>query len=72
MLHFPRPTPLPGPIRSWLDNFAGAFLADIPPFQAPAFLEEVVQALRPRLLDANGIWSVDYVRLRFAAERPPG
>ncbi len=70
LLHFPRPTPLPGPIRGWLDTFAGAFVAEVDPAQATELLEEVVQDLRPRLLDTNGIWSADYVRLRFAAVRP--
>lgn len=68
--HFPRPTPLPGSIRSWLETFAGAFLADLPAAEAPRLLEEVTEALRPQLLDAAGRWTVDYVRLRFAACRP--
>jgi len=70
MQHFPRPTPLPGPIRDWLETFAAAFLAGVAPAGQGAFLDEVVEALRPRLLDAAGVWSVDYVRLRFAARRP--
>lgn len=68
MQHFPRPTPLPGPLRDWLENFAGAFLEGV--VQRTAFLDEVVTALRPGLCDAAGRWSVDYVRLRFAALRP--
>ncbi len=70
MLLFPRPTPLPGPIRAWLDTFAGVFVADVAPGDAPGLLNEAVAALRPQLLDAAGRWSADYVRLRFAAHRP--
>lgn len=69
MLHFPRPTPLPGPLRGWLETFAGAFLAGVPPAAVGGFLDEAVNALRPKLLDAAGVWHVDYVRLRFAAQR---
>jgi SAM-dependent methyltransferase len=43
---FSKAHPLPGPLRNWLDNFAGAFLADLAPSQAPALLDEVVQELR--------------------------
>jgi trans-aconitate methyltransferase len=70
MLHFPRPTPLPGPLRGWLETFAGAFLAGLPGGAVDGFLDESVNALRPELLDAAGVWHVDYVRLRFAAQRP--
>jgi trans-aconitate methyltransferase len=68
MLHFPRPTPLPGSVREWLETFASAFLQDVG--DVPQFLDEVVEALRPKLCDGAGTWSVDYVRLRFAARRP--
>jgi trans-aconitate methyltransferase len=70
MLHFARPTPLPGSIRAWLETFAGAFVTDVAPAEAPRILDEVTAALRPALLGADGRWSVDYVRLRFAAHRP--
>jgi SAM-dependent methyltransferase len=70
MLHFPRPTPLPGPLRVWLETFAGAFLAGLPGGEVDGFLDESVNALRPELLDAAGVWHVDYVRLRFDARRP--
>lgn len=70
MLHFPRPTPLPGPIRDWLDTFASAFVAGLEASEAARLLDETVEALRPKLLGADGRWSVDYVRLRFAAFQP--
>lgn len=70
MEHFPRPTPLPGPIDDWLANFAGAFLADVPHGDQARLLAEAVGELRPTHLGVAGVWQVDYVRLRFAAYRP--
>jgi hypothetical protein len=35
-------------------------------------IAEVREALRPTLLNADGMWVVDYVRLRFAAHKPGG
>lgn len=66
MLHFPRPTPLPGDVVAWLDTFAGPFVAEVDdPDEAKA---EAAELLRPSLCDEQGRWTVDYVRLRFAAE----
>ena len=67
---FPRPTPLPGDVLSWLDNFAEDFLRALPPAERTGYIEEVRQVLRPKLCDANGNWTADYVRLRFAAWKP--
>jgi trans-aconitate methyltransferase len=65
MLHFPRPTPLPGDVTGWLDTFAGPFLADVAdPDETKA---EAAELLRPSLCDEHGNWTVDYVRLRFSA-----
>jgi SAM-dependent methyltransferase len=63
----PRPTPLPGDVTSWLETFGGSFLACLAPPDRPAYLAEVREALRPELADAQGKWTADYVRLRFAA-----
>jgi SAM-dependent methyltransferase len=63
----PRPTPLPGDVTSWLETFGESFLACLPPTERPAYLAEVREALRPELEDAEGKWTADYVRLRFAA-----
>jgi trans-aconitate methyltransferase len=68
---FPRPTPLPGDVTSWLETFAENFLRALPVAERPVFLEEVREALRPKLCDASGNWTADYVRLRFAAQKPP-
>lgn len=67
---FPRPTPLPGDVTAWLETFAENFLRALPAPERPAFLEEVREMLRPKLCDAQGHWTADYVRLRFAAHKP--
>jgi hypothetical protein len=66
----PRPTPLPGDVIGWLETFAQNFTAALPEGERRAYLEEVQQALEPRLLDAQGTWVADYVRLRFFATKP--
>ena len=68
--HFPRPTPLPGDVTHWLELFAQPFLAAVTDDERLALLEEVRARLEPRLRNADGVWVVDYVRLRFAARRP--
>jgi trans-aconitate methyltransferase len=67
---FPRPTPLPGHIVGWLESFAENFTRRVAPAERPALLDEVATALRPALRDAEGRWTADYVRLRFAAVKP--
>ncbi|MDO5652691.1 MAG: methyltransferase domain-containing protein [Brachymonas sp.] len=67
----PRPTPLPGDVGAWIETLAQPFLADVPQAERPQLLAEVVNALRPVLCDAHGNWHADYVRLRFAATKPP-
>ena len=67
---FPRPTPLPGDVTHWLRLFAQPFLAAVPDDERGALLEEVRATLEPRIRNADGVWIVDYVRLRFAATRP--
>jgi len=63
----PRPTPLPGHITDWLETFAESFLSSVPAADQIALKNEVAAALQYDLFDADGIWSVDYVRLRFLA-----
>ena len=64
----PRPTPLPGDLADWLETFAESFLAAAR--DRGALLEAVRAELRPHLCDAEGRWTADYVRLRFAAVKP--
>ncbi|MGH6928646.1 MAG: hypothetical protein ACREEV_10040 [Dongiaceae bacterium] len=66
----PRPTPLPGDIVGWLETFAENFTRRVTPAERPVLLNDVAAALRPALCDAEGRWTADYVRLRFAAVKP--
>jgi len=63
----PRPTPLPGDVTGWLETFGESFITCLPPAERPAYIAEVREALRPEITDAEGKWTADYVRLRFAA-----
>ena len=67
---FPRPTPLSGDLTGWLETFAQAFLTALPVSQRAVLLAEVSELCRPQLCNADGNWTVDYVRLRFAATKP--
>ena len=67
---FPRPTPLPTDVASWLRIFAQPFLAGVAAEDQPALVDEVCGLLEPTLLNADGTWVVDYVRVRTAATRP--
>ena len=64
---FPRPTVLASGIEAWLDNFAEDFFAPLPEAERAAARAEVVDLLRPVLVDETGAWIADYVRLRFRA-----
>lgn len=63
----PRPTPIPGSMIDWLETFGESFTRALPTQLRPDFLAEVQEALRPKLCNSDGQWTVDYVRLRFAA-----
>jgi trans-aconitate methyltransferase len=64
-----RPTPLPTAIDAWLETFAQSFLAAVSSEERGALLAEVRALLEPELRGPNG-WVADYVRLRFAADKP--
>jgi SAM-dependent methyltransferase len=64
---FPRPTVLESGIEAWLDNFAEDFFAPVPQGECAAARAEVIDLLRPVLVDETGAWIADYVRLRFRA-----
>lgn len=66
----PRPTPLPGELIGWLETFAESFTSKLAAGERSAFLTEVQEAIRPSLCAADGSWTADYVRLRFAADKP--
>jgi trans-aconitate methyltransferase len=63
----PRPTQLPGDILGWLEVFAQPFTKAVAPAQRAEFLNEIRDALQPRLREPDGTWHADYVRLRFKA-----
>ena len=66
----PRPTRLPGDIGEWLEMFAASFLDAVPPAKRGRCIDRIRGLLRPELCDADGVWTADYVRLRFAARKP--
>jgi len=65
----PRPTPLPAGMEAWLNTFRNGVLDLLKPEDRSRAVAETVALLRPVLCDANGNWTADYVRLRFAAVR---
>lgn len=70
LVHFKRPTPLPGALRGWLTTFGHCFLAPVPEGEREALLREVEEDCRPDLCDASGAWTADYTRIRFVARKP--
>ncbi len=68
----PRPTPLPGGTEGmaiWLNTFRNGVLDLLSPSDRDLALTRTVALLRPILADADGLWTADYVRLRFHATR---
>ncbi len=65
-----RPTRLPGEMAGWLATFGEAFIKTLPEADQAAYIAEVAAAVAPRLRDPEGVWWADYVRLRFAADKP--
>lgn len=63
----PRPTPLPGSMADWIRTLAQDFVAPVPAERRDDFLSDVEAVLAADLRDAEGNWTADYVRLRFAA-----
>ena len=65
----PRPTRLPGELLDWLEIFAQPFTNAVEKAGRRSFLDEVCGRSESALRDVDGGWTVDYVRLRFAAVR---
>jgi SAM-dependent methyltransferase len=63
----PRPTKLPGDIKSWLEIFGQVFIKAVKDSDRASFLDEVIEKLQPHLRDPEGNWFADYVRLKFKA-----
>jgi trans-aconitate methyltransferase len=67
---FDRPTPLEGEngLDQWLRMFGSSYLRDQSSEQADAIIGQLVELLRPQLY-RDGIWTVDYRRIRVVAVR---
>jgi SAM-dependent methyltransferase len=64
----PRPTPLPeSGMEGWLRTFRRGVLAGVPEALRETVVEETAALLEPVLRDDEGIWTADYIRLRFIA-----
>lgn len=63
----PRPTVVESGLDAWLDTFCDDFFAPLSAAERTAARGEVVDLLRPILVDETGTWIADYVRLRFRA-----
>ncbi len=63
----PRPTPLPGRMADWIKTLAQDFAVPVPEAERDEFLDGVEQTLAVDMRNDQGVWSADYVRLRFAA-----
>ncbi len=68
MKTFKRPTPI-GDIKEWLDIFANGIMKDVPTSKKESFKKEVETILKPKLFTPQDGWVVDYVRLRFVAQK---
>lgn len=66
-----RPTPLPAGIRGFIETFAAPFVSVLPEGEREAYVEDVCRLLEPDLRSADGVWTADYTRLRFAAFKAP-
>ncbi|KAJ3001890.1 UNVERIFIED_CONTAM: hypothetical protein HDU68_006587, partial [Siphonaria sp. JEL0065] len=67
--HVGRPTVLPQTgLKGWLDTFSMAFMDVLPnDVERESFKNEIVEQLRPICCDSQGVWSLDYWRLRVEA-----
>ena len=65
----PRPTPLPAGMEAWLNTFRNGVLDLLPPADRAQAVADILALLKPILMDADGNWTADYVRLRFSAVR---
>jgi SAM-dependent methyltransferase len=68
----PRPTPLPSGVAGWVKTFRAGWLdvAQVPFEVRDEIAAAVERRLQPRLQQADGSWTADYVRLRFSMRKP--
>lgn len=69
--YFARPTPLSegDTAADWWRMFGPSVLAQLSADRVDDVLRRTDEILAPSMVDANGIWVADYVRLRFIAVR---
>lgn len=67
---FGRPTLLPGDVGDWVSTFARDFLASFDAENRKDFLDDVIEFCKPKMMQEDGTWVADYVRLRFSAVKP--
>ena len=67
---FDRPTPVEGEggMEDWIEMFCGSYLRGMSASQAQEKVRELAAHLRPRLF-RDGVWTLDYRRLRVVAQR---
>ncbi len=65
-----RPTRLaPGDTATaWLRMFGGPLIGDLPSEAVPELLAEIDERLAPTMRGDDGVWTADYVRLRWLAK----
>lgn len=68
----PRPTPLPAGARGWYKTFRAGFLdtAQVPDAEQDSVAAAAEKRAAPELLQPDGQWIADYVRLRFTMRKP--
>ena len=68
---FDRPTPVEGEhgLEGWLKMFCGSFFTDMSEDHANQARSEVARRLRDKLY-RDGVWTLDYRRLRLIAVKP--
>ncbi len=68
MALIPRPTLLPASgMEGWLRTFRRGVFNGLPEALSQTVIRETTALLAPALCDEEGIWTADYVRLRFIA-----
>ncbi|WP_320128136.1 class I SAM-dependent methyltransferase [uncultured Sphaerochaeta sp.] len=67
---FDRPTKMEGPegLRNWIHMFLTAPFSNMEPGLQEEIIEEAEHSIKERLFDGKN-WIIDYVRLRFRAEK---
>ena len=59
-----------GGIAAFIDTFCENFFRRLAPEDRSAAQSELIDLVRPALCDRAGNWTMDFVRIRFAAHRP--